>query len=559
MNLEVNNDIDESEQAIILPKAYEKETFIEEEFILTEQEIITHQMMKVLSSGSKGKEGLENSQNIEKSPQTTKKLEDEEEKKKNLPNIIFSASPKKDTIENLPSSFSSRCLLTKSPLLNKGKIVEKENPDSISSNIDFNVSSNSMTKNETNLQKYLPSPANKSNQKIREKNDDNEEYKADQDVQIIDNSQKKANELSIRKKTKVKEGKSNKSKKEKNLNVKKLQKDLDLSEDKNSEMRMKPSIDKNPSSDFPQNNRINKNSLFSNTCNAFKFVFLKNVNILPKSKSNSLQENWASFGMKDKETKLTSEINQINQALKTKESELSLNNKILDKYKKFVEKLKNESNLLNLKGLVDSFTNKINSKKENKFNDVDTNSKFQNDSKNLNESSNIPYSQEKNIKINKSNDEDFSKNMSKIEKNSNFNSKNKEVKFQNELIKNSAIKLVDDSIVDYLLDKRFLEMDDINTEFPKKVINIMKILINKIKSLVKDEYGDSILDLKSNSRELNEIREISYILIKLLKTLFIQKDSILIVPLNRENTCMKSLHKPKKFTLPNQFLMIRII
>ena len=72
-------------------------------------------------------------------------------------------------------------------------------------------------------------------------------------------------------------------------------------------------------------------------------------------------------------------------------------------------------------------------------------------------------------------------------------------------------------------------MEDIKTELPNKLLSLMKIFIQKIKTSWKDEYGDIIFDMDIHSLEMNEIREIAYLLSNLLKKLFIQTENCLMV------------------------------
>jgi len=269
-----------------------------------------------------------------------------------------------------------------------------------------------------------------------------------------------------------------------------------------------------------------KNSIYSSSCNTFSITTLNILSITPKSQSNISKNNSGiSNDIKEKESIFKSEINQISKTLKSKESDLLVKNKIIEDYKKFVGNLKNETNYSNLRELIDNFTNSEESKNLKMFKIDEINSKFEDEQiKNGDESSNCLKSTQNKIKMIPNRSYESSKNMIQ-HFNQSINSKNREVKFQKEIMENEPAKLVDDSTIDYLLDKRFFEMDDINTELPKKIIHIMKILIKKIKALIKDEYGDYLLDLKSSSIELNEIREISSIIIQLLKTLLIQKDS----------------------------------
>ena len=78
-------------------------------------------------------------------------------------------------------------------------------------------------------------------------------------------------------------------------------------------------------------------------------------------------------------------------------------------------------------------------------------------------------------------------------------------------------------------------MEDLNTELPFKILQIMKFIGKIIKKNCKDEYGDYIIDLRRNNSTLIRLRELSYVLYRLLKYFFNVKEDKVIVKLNRVN------------------------
>ena len=115
----------------------------------------------------------------------------------------------------------------------------------------------------------------------------------------------------------------------------------------------------------------------------------------------------------------------------------------------------------------------------------------------------------------------------------------------------------DDSVLDFIFDFHFLQMEDINTELPKKLLHLMKLLSKRIKESIKDEYGDLVLNIKEESKKMNELRQISFILYKLLKYLFLSKENNMLVKFNRNILFIILWFRLKQFTHQRLWLLIK--
>ena len=113
--------------------------------------------------------------------------------------------------------------------------------------------------------------------------------------------------------------------------------------------------------------------------------------------------------------------------------------------------------------------------------------------------------------------------------------------------------------MEYIVDNTFLHFDDPQTDLPKKLNYLLKLMMSKINSIPKNEFGEGELNFNlnktKNDKAKEEIQEISYILYKLIgNNILVKNENPSLVNLNRKDIFIHYQHRLKIFIIPKNML-----